>query len=352
MRWLPVACVVLALAPAAATAAVAPGRVIFGVGRPQPVRHVDAGGASLAVALPDGGAVLLAGAPRGVVLAQIRRDGSLDSAFGSRGIAHVAVPVERDPRRYPNTFVPLQVLRQPDGRLLIGGHGPARSLYELPQLMVVRLLPDGRLDASFGSAGIARPGFQASCGGRCEPMSLQTDGQILVTGNTGSAIPGSELQPGGPEPRFQWIVARLTGNGALDPSFGNGGIAEIGGAVGRNGGGFATGLLPDGRIVALGRGSGEPLLVRLLAMGALDPGFHGGTPVPLAVPFAFQMLVHGDGTVDVRGGAQILRFRPNGEPDAGFDGDGAVTVPGPGIAENFLPRESRGPLVFTGIKGS
>src|ERR687892_354263 len=86
--------VLAALATAApASAAVAPGRVTFPLSPAATVRSVDVFAPSLGVALPDGGAVL-AGVDRGrgLVLVQLRADGSLDPRFGANGISHVAVP--------------------------------------------------------------------------------------------------------------------------------------------------------------------------------------------------------------------------------------------------------------------
>jgi hypothetical protein len=57
---------------ASADTAFTPGRVVFSVGAPEPQKNVDAGGASVAVALPDGGAVLIA--PEG---------GTLNNLLGS-----------------------------------------------------------------------------------------------------------------------------------------------------------------------------------------------------------------------------------------------------------------------------
>ncbi len=50
----------LAITAAPAAAAVAPGHVAFSVATKIPESNVDAGGAAAAVALPDGGAVMLA----------------------------------------------------------------------------------------------------------------------------------------------------------------------------------------------------------------------------------------------------------------------------------------------------
>jgi uncharacterized delta-60 repeat protein len=335
---------VLGLGPG--TAAGAPGRVVFAVKPPGPQPNVDsAGGASAAVALPDGGAVLVArDADRGLVVARIRANGALDSSFGRAGIARVTLPAAATPDPAPRTFgVPfglLQLLRAPDGRLIVVGMGAARTNLELPQVILARLTANGELDTTFGQGGVARPGLQASCGS-CRPAAIQPDGSIVVSGNTGSTSP-----PTGPDAPafFAWNVARLTPRGDLDPRFGQGGIAAVGSVPGRNTGGYATALIADGRIVSLGREESGPQLARLLPTGVLDPSFHGGARVPLPVPFAFAMAAHADGFIDARGPESVLRFGPDGEPDPSFGAGVGVGLPGgPG---GLLALPGRSVLVY------
>jgi uncharacterized delta-60 repeat protein len=269
---------------ASADAVFTPGRVVFSVGAPEPQKDVDAGGASVAVALPDGGAVLIAPeGGRGLVAARIRSNGSLQRRFGREGVARVRLPLPAATLTTPpgRAFTPLQVLAQADGRLVVVGTGFARTRFELPQMILLRLTADGALDRSFGQGGIAQPGVEASCGGLCHPASIQADGAIVVTGNTGGLL-SPPKGPGTPA-NFQWVVARLTAVGALDASFGQNGLVAIPSARGMQNGGFGAALLGDGRIVALGRETSAPLLIRLLPTGAPDPSFHGGVPASLPV---------------------------------------------------------------------
>ena len=102
-------------------------------------------------------------------------------------MAHVAMSgVAANPTGSPGPFMPSQVLRQPDGRLLVVGSGVARSNLELPDLVVVRMTPEGALDPTFGERGVVRPGLQASCGGLCQPASLQPDYNWFIKVMTGS----------------------------------------------------------------------------------------------------------------------------------------------------------------------
>src|SRR4051794_35334371 len=97
--------------------------------------------ASLLVASPD---AVAATAPA-------NRAGSLDTTFGSGGIATVSIPGLTLSALSP-------VLVQPDGKLVLGGiqTGVAGSL------VVARLNPNGTLDASFGGRGYVEPGLSSA----------------------------------------------------------------------------------------------------------------------------------------------------------------------------------------------
>jgi uncharacterized delta-60 repeat protein len=316
-----------------ASAEVAPGLVTV------PLRHVgardgiDPSGLSVGAALPDGRVVLAGLDPRkGLVLAQLRVDGSLDPAFGTGGVAHLPLPIG-PPFIGPE---PLQLLRLADGRLVIAVEGETRSRFELRQLLVVRLTPDGRPDASFGAGGVARPGVQAGCGDSCEPMALYPDGSIALAGATGS------------QPPFAWVVARLTPGGALDASFGSGGVAT----VGDNGTGYAAAVQPGGGIASVGHLAGRAKLVSLTATGASDPAFHGGAPVDLpAARFWFHLRTH-DGRLDALGSGggatQLRRYAPSGEPDDGFGAHGAVLLPRSATGIDALAPGPGGGSIVTG----
>lgn len=99
---------------------------------------------------PDGKIVVLGdatftseGSIRNYVLVRLEADGSLDSAFGTGGLA--SLNVERFDFGYT-------VARQAGGELLIGGLSNR-------DFLVARFLSDGTLDASFGTGGVAQIDF-------------------------------------------------------------------------------------------------------------------------------------------------------------------------------------------------
>ena len=303
---------VAALATAApASAAVAPGLVTFPLNAAATVNSVDVFAPSTGVALPDGGAVLV-GVDRGkgLVLAQLRADGSLDPRFGTNGISHVAVP-------FPQGFIgaiPMQLLRRPDGRLLAVYEGASTSKYEGQHLVVAGLTADGRLDPSYGGNGIADPAVQQGCGGGCSPAALAPDGSLLLTGATGQVSPEIEHNPNAPRD-FTWVVARLTPTGALDRSYGENGLAKVAGGDGH---GYSLALFGDGAVATTGVNGRDALVARLTPSGALDPSFHGGTPAPVSgSTFTPAVLARADGTADVlassSGSASVQRYSRTGD---------------------------------------
>jgi uncharacterized delta-60 repeat protein len=207
--------------------------------------------------------------------------------------------------------------------------GAANSRFELRQLVLAGITPSGALDPSFGQGGVARPGIQVSCG-NCSPAALDDDGSIVVTGNTGQ-IPASIEHDPNTVPDFHWVVARLTPAGALDPTFGSGGIVTL---PGTNGRGYGASVLPGGSIAPLGQDASGPKLARLTRTGAMDPVWGGGQPVaiPTTLPFPFGVLARPGGAVDVLSSGssaqELRRYTATGAPDPSFAGAGPVRLSG------------------------
>lgn len=77
-------------------------------------------------------------------VARFMLDGTLDGGFGTNGI--VSLPTEHGARGRILNFLQLNdVLLQPDGKILVGGYGNDAN--------IVRLMPDGTKDLSFGIKG-------------------------------------------------------------------------------------------------------------------------------------------------------------------------------------------------------
>jgi uncharacterized delta-60 repeat protein len=322
---------------ASARATVAPGRVTFPLGSTARHPDVDPFGLSVGVALPGGG-VVLAGIDRtrSLVLSQLLADGSLDPTFGGGGISRIGAP----------SVVPqlLQLLRRPDGRLLIVAATPRANKYELDRVIVIALRADGALDSTYGGGGVAAPGIQWSCA-NCSPATLTPGGGLVVTGNTGEVPPTIEHDPS-VVPDFHWVAARLTPTGSLDAGFGQQGIASLPGADGM---GYATVSLPGDAVAVLGRDVTGPKLAQLTATGAPNAMFNGGAPITVSGAFPWLLRGHTDGSVDVldsgQGATVLTRYTSTGAPDRTFGTTGTVALPGGAGFAELIPALDGGDIV-------
>ena len=117
--------------------------------QPTWAREIAATGldSAFALALDGQGRILVAGsAAYNVVFARLHADGRIDSTFGTNGI----VQLQPDPA---NRSVLRTLAVDVDGRIVAAGTTGAAGRGDV---LVVRLLSDGRRDASFGTNGIVR----------------------------------------------------------------------------------------------------------------------------------------------------------------------------------------------------
>jgi uncharacterized delta-60 repeat protein len=196
---------------------------------------------------PDGSTVIAvatfgSSSDRHLRIARTSADGTLDPSFGSANgtdrldallppvdEAHVAVQTDG------NVVVALTVTG-------MGGHGEG---------VVLRLKPDGTLDTSFGERGFAH---YAPPSGAHQIAIEKSTGDILVAGDAHGAS----------------VIARYRSSGALDASFGDGGIVRLAGSPRAIG--FHVDL--DGRIVYAANDGGVTLR-RLEANGLVDERLTG-----------------------------------------------------------------------------
>src|SRR3954469_5243662 len=195
---------------------------------------------------------------RDFTIARYGTDGELDDAFGTHGV--VTVNIEGWDRAEAVVVDPL-------GRIVVGG-----SAANDRQATVIRLLPSGELDPTFGAGGkFSTPIGTYSASLR--DIALQPDGKIVGVGSSEAPDFAHDYEP---------TLLRLTPLGTLDATFGRLGITVLpvlGRQVLRG-----VAIQPDGKIVAAG-GSETPTayfldwakrdfgLYRLDASGAPDPTF-------------------------------------------------------------------------------
>lgn len=247
-------------------------------GRPDPIfgaagtayHRLPAGAVPSGMAIQADGAIVLGFDlfPNRLGLARIRTDGSADTQFGSNGRMEIEFPSAMD------AILSLSEVRI-DGHQRILAIGTfdfgTEGAYEF---IAARVLYDGRADTSFGTGGrvaISFPGSSAYA----RKVLLQNDGRIILAGHA--------YQPA------QWVgplddniaVVRLNENGALDPSFGEGGRKVISIDLIENGTDAVRGGLirSDGKLVLVGTAASslypyaQGLLLQLEEDGDVDVTF-------------------------------------------------------------------------------
>ncbi|WP_437968775.1 delta-60 repeat domain-containing protein [Sorangium sp. So ce260] len=127
--------------------------------------------AGTAIVAGAGGSTLVAGwvevdGDRDIVLLEITSDG----AIGDLGQQQITLAGAQEP---------VAIAVQPDGRILVGAWSAEAGSSDF---LVARFEPDGGLDATFGEGGLALAGVP---GGVAVDMALQRDGRIVVAGNVG-----------------------------------------------------------------------------------------------------------------------------------------------------------------------
>ena len=130
--------------------------------------------------------------------------GSVDTSFGNNG----SVPTPLNPPTPRKNAVAVQ----PDGKFLIAGWDPAHP--GDPHDIVVRLRPNGAIDASFGTNG--RVDLTAADPTGNEPSAITVDhaGRILLAYSNGSPV-------------RHMAVVRLLPDGSFDLTFGSNGHARV-----------------------------------------------------------------------------------------------------------------------------
>lgn len=328
------------------------GRVVFATDGGVVHDNVDAGGGGHTIVLPDGSTLIVASAgdpgtvPR-ITITRLTATGAIDTTWGDRGTL-VA----------PARLYVQQVLRQPDGRLLLvgtdrlsglPGQGPA-------EFKVVRLLADGGLDPAFGDGGVATTSVGTGCGG-CTTAAFGPDGSIVLTGASGT-FPVDPTPTTVPD--LRWVLTRLTPDGRIDASFGTNGVATI---PDLKASGFNVAVLPGGQIVTEGQtvGSGfsadgvSIVLARLTPSGAMDPAFGDGKPVRTPLFGGFPMLVRDDGSIVVAGSQPgttqppfstgrrlVAAYTASGTPDGAFAAGGLAYLASDVEVAQLLPAPAGG----------
>lgn len=283
----------------------------------------DTNDKAFALAIQPDGKLVAAGETAGVsasdfALARYNADGTLDTAFGTGGTVTTSVGTSIS-SQYEGA---LSIAIQSDGKIVVGGYTWSDGIGNV--VVLLRYDAGGTLDATFGTGGIV-----TTTSGRGGAYALRLDeSDRPVVAATTSSVGG------------RFFVARYTTAGALDPTFGSGGVATA--AIGTSADAYALGIQDDGKIVAAGRAKPgrasyfDVAAARFNADGTLDPTFGtSGTTTTSFSAFddeARALVIQGDGKLVVAGSAAgdpsadfvVARFGTDGSLDTTFDGDGKV----------------------------
>jgi uncharacterized delta-60 repeat protein len=258
-------------------------------------------GANAVRVLPDGKILLggtgLVNGALAFAAVRLLPDGSRDATFGQSGVATVPIGTGA---------IANALAVQADGKIVLGG--TARTDHN--RFAAARLSAGGVLDRTFGTNGVATlPATAAGWG-----MVLQPDGKIVLAGQGASGT-------------TSYIAGRMLSNGKADTTFGTSGIATI--PVGAGAFGDAVALQPDGKILVTGSAWTDRMVaatVRLKPNGALDPTFgSGGLSTVTLWEAVNAMTLQTDGKVVLAAtGASAVRLNANGSADQGFGTGGVV----------------------------
>lgn len=282
---------------------------------------------SLGVAAAPGGKIVASGwasnpaTQHDFAAVRYNSDGTLDATFGNGGKAIIDINHQYEDARH--------VAVLPDGRVLLVGSTQPSIFNNTVNSELVRLNADGTLDTTFNGTGDA-----VMIPGELWGLTLAPDG--TATGVGGINSPGGRLT--------DFLVARYTPDGALDPSFGQSGwvTTDIPGPnISRA---QAVALQPDGKVVVagwadIGEGGGisDFALARYNADGSPDTTFGnngqvttdfaglGDRAAAVAIQPDGEIVVAGSGGPLNTGGFAVARYFSDGQIDTSF-GDGGMLV--------------------------
>ncbi len=275
---------------------------------------------AFSVGIQSDGKILVAGfcsvSGYDFAVARYNGDGSLDTGFDTDGI--VVTDLNNggsDDRGY-------DVAIQSDGKIIVAGYSANANGDK--DFALVRYNNDGSLDASFDSDGIITTDFSSGSEDYGMGVALQSDGKIVVAGNSSD----------------DFAVARYNPDGSLDTTFNGTGVVTTD-LAGKSDYGYAVAIQSDGKIVVAGTAFTGLVYnyaaVRYDTDGTLDSTFDGDGIVMTDIvgyDFGSDVVIQPDGKILVAGYSfdgsnyyfSAVRYNSDGSLDTGFDGDGKVTT--------------------------
>jgi uncharacterized delta-60 repeat protein len=243
------------------------------------------------------------------MLIRLNADGTLDSTFGVGGRSVLELAGN-------DTAWIDDIAVAPDGKLVALGSAMVAGHMSIS---VVRMLPNGAIDATFGTGGTVTIDFGSTVVGLA--IAIESDSKVVIAGTEFPDQGGSNA-----------ALVRLDANGSLDSGFGNGGIATA-----RFDGDStlsALALEPGGKIVATGSRSTsgaemDLIVTRFAADGSIDASFgNAGFDIADFGRGQIEPFSQGDAVI-LQADGKVVAVGPNSTGDfAGARFDAADVSPG------------------------
>ncbi|MEQ1861131.1 MAG: Calx-beta domain-containing protein, partial [Chthoniobacteraceae bacterium] len=223
-----------------------------------------------------------------IVMARYSASGVLDNGFGTKGIARTDVQIGFAAFGFVQGNGDVAIT--PDGKFVVAMPAPESNVG------LLRFLPNGKLDTTFGTGGTLTYDLGLS-GTSVSSVTVQPDGKIIATFAGGLAR-----------------AVRFNVDGSVDTGFGVNGVVSANPA--------AT-LLSPGLIYTDTATVHEALVLPDGDVLLLGTAF--GSAKPAGSPLNF--------TESLRGGVLMLRYNSNGTPDNAFGTNGVKEVVGTSVSQ-------------------
>ncbi|HET6246253.1 MAG TPA: hypothetical protein VFE47_01015 [Tepidisphaeraceae bacterium] len=278
--------------------------------------------------------------PTDAAIARYNANGTLDTTFGTDGRVYL---------RLGNSahWNAIKVLS--NGDILVAGSGQVGTSTEFA---MVRYLPSGAYDQSFGSGGLVTTVVDSkSVYQVCNALTIQSNGDIVAAGY--ATQNGNNL----------FAVARYLSNGKLDSTFGAGGKQTL---TFSKGSAIATGvaILKNNDVLLAGTVGGSFQLEALLPNGSVDTTFlnsasGNGVTSFAAGPATLNALAIDPTTGDIVAGGAVssdegeegilARYTQNGKLDPTFGTGGIIALaPNGNDVISSIAIQSNGEIVTGG----
>lgn len=278
-----------------------------------------------------------------VIVRHFAADGELDTGFAADGL------FERNLVVGTNGEIVRSIAVDSEGRIVVVGTVEAEGAADARDrnAFALRVLADGTLDGAFGEGGVAILDFSE---GAVSGTSFVADSGfgLAVDELDRVLLHGTEVRAGAED--LDWVVARLTESGELDPTFAGDGTfsLDIAGAsanarhIERIGGRILA-----GGYTTLTAGIVQPVVFALTEAGELDPSFGDAgvftevvlgaqTEIYDVVQVGEALVTCGYGRDDAPGDNDFvsLRLSAEGTLDPSYGADGVALLTGFDFGDN------------------